>query len=125
MRNILLAALAACAVSACGGSDSTHAPAQVVLSASGASPTSVTIPSGGQVRFVNNDDADHQIASTACSSELTSPKLSKGGSFTSSIIAGGKSCSFNDSLNPTSSAFTGTITVQAPGTTGGTGGSGY
>lgn len=124
MRKIFLSALAACAVSACGGSDSTHAPAQVVLSAAGASPSSVTIPSGGQVRFVNNDDADHQIASSGCS-ELASPRLTKGASFTSSIIAGGRSCSFNDGLNPTSNAFTGTIVVQAPGTSGGSGGAGY
>lgn len=118
MRSVLLVLAAA---AACGGSSGNTTAAQISLTASGASPSTITIPSGGQVHFINHDTADHQIASSACG-ELASPKLSAGQDFLASII-GPKSCSFSDSLNPSNTSFQGTVTVSAPGAGGG--GSGY
>ena len=103
---------------ACGGSSQT--PALIALSASGASPSTITIPSSATVNFVNHDTADHQIASSC--TELASPKLSTSATFTATFGAGPKSCSFSDGLNPSSTVFQGSVTVRAPGAAGGGGG---
>ena len=114
--------LAALAFGACGGSSSSQSAAQIQLTAAGASPSAITLPSGGQVHFVNQDSAAHQIASTTCS-EMSSPQLGNGQDFLTSPLTGPKTCSFNDGLNPSNANFSGTVTVNAPGTGGG--GSGY
>lgn len=107
-------------VAACGGSGSTAA--QIQLTASGASPSTITIPNGGQVHFINNDTADHQIASPC--TDLASPKLTKGQDFLATL-KGPNTCTFNDGLNPSVASFSGTVTVNAAGAGGGGGGSGY
>ena len=115
-----LACLAACGLAACGGSDPSTAPAKITITSSGLSASSVTVPSGGQVTFVNNDSADHQITSTVCT-EISSGKLSNGGSYTTPALAGARSCGFSDALT-SDARFSGTVTVSAPGTGGGGGG---
>ena len=98
---------------ACGGSGGGQpAILMVNLTAAGASSTAISIGNGGQLQFVNQDTADHQIASTNCA-ELNSPRLTTGKSFTTTLNGGPKSCSFDDALNPGSAAFSGTVTVTA------------
>lgn len=110
-------------LAACGGSSSGSSSADVNLSAAGVSPSQLAIASGGQVRFVNNDSVDHTMTSTDCS-ELTSPRLAHGQTFTKALL-GPKTCSYSDGLNPTVNSFKGTVSVAAPGAGGGGGGSGY
>lgn len=113
-------------LAACGGGDSTPsgAPASVNLTASGAAPSTFTLPSGGQVHYFNKDTAAHQIASTDCS-DIGSPSLAAGQDFLTQALLGPRSCTFRDSVNPSNSAFQGTVTINAPGAGGGGGGSGY
>jgi hypothetical protein len=106
---------------ACGGGGSSATPIQVNIGSTGLSTTSIAANSGGQVKFVNQDTVNHQIASTSCS-ELSSPSLAPNASFTAMMGQGPKSCSFNDALNPSATQFQGTVTVAARG--GGTGGGG-
>lgn len=113
---LVLLALAACG-SPAPSSD------QIVLTAAGASPSSLTVANGGQVHFLNKDSADHQIASSNCA-ELASPRLSSGQDFLATL-SGPKSCSFSDALNPAVTSFQGTITVNGPAGGGGGGGGGY
>lgn len=122
MRPALLLLAFALAPLACGGEETPATPL-VQLSSAGVSPSSITVASSAALRFVNKDSADHQLASTDCS-ELASPKLSAGGSFTATLGAGPKTCTYKDSLAPSASAFQGTVTVQAPGSGGGGGGGG-
>ena len=110
------------ALSACGGTSS-GAAAQLQLTSAGASPNAITVPNGGQVRFINQDTVNHQIASPDCA-ELSSPQLSPKGDFLATLTGGPKTCTFKDGLNPTVTSFDGTVTVRAPGTGGG-GGGGY
>lgn len=120
MRPAPLLLLLALAPLACGGEDA-PATALVQLSAAGVSPASITVASSAPLRFVNKDSADHQLASADCS-ELASPRLPAGGTFTATLGAGPKTCTYKDSLAPAASAFQGTVTVQAPGSGGGGGG---
>jgi plastocyanin len=119
-------ALAAAALCACGGSDSsTPATVDVAIGASGLSPQSASAPSAGSIRFTNNDTKNHQIASAACAS-LGSPVLSTGQSFTATLPAGPKTCTYSDGLDPSNAVFQGQVVVAAAGAGGGGGGgSGY
>jgi hypothetical protein len=123
MRAALLPSFALAALAACGGSDS-FGGATITLTASGLSAAAVSVPSAGQIKFVNNDSASHQIASSNCS-ELASGPLAHGASFIATLGAGPKSCSFSDGLNPSSTQFQGSVSVAAPGSGGGGGGAGY
>ena len=108
---------------ACGSGASSGA-AQIRLTAAGASPNAIAIPNGGQVQFDNQDSAAHQIASPDCP-ELASPSLAPGGNFLATLSGGPRSCSFGDALNPSATAFKGSVTVNAPTPGGGGGGGGY
>jgi hypothetical protein len=111
---------------ACGGSGGggNQAPAEIDLTATGATaggnPTvNITIPSGGQLHFFNKDTKPHQITSPECA-EINTPQLAPNQDSPMITVQGGpKSCTFKDTLNPTNSAYSGNITVSAPGTPGG------
>ncbi len=123
MRAALLSLVFLASVAACGGSSS-FGGATITLSAAGLSAAAVSVPSAGQIKFVNDDTASHQIASSNCA-ELASGPLAHGASFIATLGAGPKTCSFNDGLNPSSASFQGSVTVAAPGAGGGGGGAGY
>ncbi len=124
MRFALALALAM-ALAACGGSGSSSPPpanpaaTEVDLTSAGLSPSTVTIVSGGLVRFVNKDSAAHQIASSACA-ELDSPSMSSGQDF-SVAVTGMKQCSFIDGLNPAAASFHGILNVAPAGSDAGPG----
>src|SRR5258708_37542091 len=99
------------ALMACGGSSSV--PAAITLRPAGADPTSISVMGGAQLQFANADSIDHRIASSDCA-ELSSPTLPAGASFTATMGAGPKTCSFHDALQPSAAAFQGTVTVQSP-----------
>ena len=109
-RAILLFPLA---LAACGGSSSSFVPAMVSLQAAGVNPSTVRVTAETQVQFINADTIDHQVASSNCS-ELDSPTLAAGASFTATMGPGPKTCAFADGLQPGASAFQGTVIVDQP-----------
>jgi len=113
------------ALVACGGSGggSNQAPAEIDLTATGATvagnpSVNITMPSGGQVHFLNKDTKPHQIASPNCA-ELNTAQLAPNQDSGLITVTTQTSCTFSDSLNPTNGAFTGNITVLPPGNPGG------
>jgi plastocyanin len=107
--------LIAVALVACGGGGGGQAPATVSLTATNASPIGFTIPSGGQVDFVNRDTVAHQITSPDCP-ELATPSIAPGATFVATVTGGPKTCNFTDTAG--SHTFNGNFTVGAPGTPG-------
>jgi len=101
------------ALAACGGSSSSFGPAMVSLQAAGANPSTVMVTAGTQVQFINADTIDHQVVSSNCS-ELDSPTLAAGATFTATMGTGPKTCAFADGLQPGATAFQGTVIVDQP-----------
>lgn len=109
MRSALVLALLA----ACGGSGGgPPSTGSFQLGATGVSPISVSIASGGHVTFVNKDAAAHQITSSCAA--LQSASLAPNATFTSAAITGPANCAFSDALNPGNAGFDGTVSVAAP-----------
>ena len=114
------------ALVACGGSGGggNVAPAEIDLTAAGATaggnPTvNITIPSGGQVHFLNKDTKPHQITSAECP-ELNTAQLAPAADSGLITLGGGpKACTFKDNLDPTNAAYSGNITVSQAGSPGG------
>jgi plastocyanin len=132
---VLLGAAAGLAltISACGGSDSPTAPsggggggggnsgavaATITITASGVSPTSVTVAPGSRVTFVNNDSRPHEPASDPHPTHGSCPPLdqigfiSAGQSRTSGNLNTTGTCSYHDHLNDGDARLRGTIRVQ-------------
>jgi plastocyanin len=104
------------ALVACGGGGGGNvAPAQINLTATSASPVGFTIPSGGEIDFVNKDTVSHQITSSDCS-ELNSPPIAAGAKFVTIVTNGPKTCNFTDTAG--SHTFMGSFTVGPPGSPG-------
>jgi plastocyanin len=98
-----------------GGGGGNQAPARINLSATSAAPIGFTIPSGGQIDFVNQDTVAHQIASADCP-ELASPQIAPGATFSTTVTGGPKGCTFTDTAG--SHTFTGSFNVAPAGTPG-------
>lgn len=120
MRNSLVCTLLALAA-ACGGSSSSggggSAAVLITLSAAGLSPNAANAGSSASVHFVNSDAVAHQIASTSCP-ELATASIAAGKDAFVQLGAGPKTCSYDDALRPSATAFQGTINVAAPGMPG-------
>jgi plastocyanin len=133
---VALIVSAMCAWSGCGGSDSPTAPsdpgtgggggggggtgvsaATITITASGVSPSSVTIASGNRVTFVNNDTVVHEMASdphpihTDCPG-LNIGQLGPGQTRDTANLTTRRTCGFHDHINPDTASLKGTITVQ-------------
>jgi plastocyanin len=130
---IITAAGLALAVSACGGSDSPTEPsggggggggnsgpitATITYTASGVSPTTVTVAPGSRVTFVNNDSRPHEPASDPHPTHGSCPPIDQIGfigasqSRTSGNLNTTGTCSFHDHLNDGEARLRGTIRVQ-------------
>jgi len=109
---------------ACGGSGGgNRAPAEIDLTATGATAggnpsVNISLPSGGQVHFVNKDTRPHQISSSNCP-ELNTAQLAPSADSGLITLTTQANCTFTDSLNPSNTSYAGNITVLPPGTTGG------
>ena len=103
-----------------GGGGSTGGPvgATITITASGLSPTSVTVAPGSRVTFVNSDNRPHEPASDPHPTHGSCPPIDQTG-----FIAAGQSrttgnlnttgtCSFHDHLNDGDARLRGTIRVQ-------------
>ena len=129
---LAVAAGVALTVSACGGSDSPTAPsgggggggnsgpvaATITITASGVSPTSVTVAPGSRVTFVNNDSRPHEPASDPHPTHGSCPPIDQVGfiaanqSRTSGNLNTAGTCSYHDHLNDGDARLRGTIRVQ-------------
>ena len=117
---------------ACGGSSTAPSPnpggggggggtvgATITIGANGAvSPATVTINSGESVRFVNNHNRDHQMASdphpnhTDCPAINTLPTLAAGQSGQTNALTTSRTCGFHDHLNDTDANLRGSIVIR-------------
>lgn len=115
---------------ACGGSGSSptsptpppggggDAAATITITASGASPSRVTIASGGRVLYINNDSAAHWMASDPHPTHEDCPELNAVGVLRpgerriSSNLVTTRTCGFHDHDNPGTRSLQGTITIQ-------------
>jgi plastocyanin len=117
----LLALAAACGDSPTGPSDGGNTGpvgATVTITASGVSPSSVTVAPGSRVTFVNNDSRPHEPASDPHPTHGTCPPIDQIGSIaagqsrTSGNLNTAGTCSYHDHLNDTNVSLRGTIRVQ-------------
>jgi plastocyanin len=117
-------------IMACGGGSSPTSPssstngggtepsATITITSSGASPTRVTIPPGGRVLYINNDNAAHWVASDPHPSHEDCPELNSVGVLqpgerrTSGNLVATRSCGFHDHDNPGTRALQGTVAIQ-------------
>jgi plastocyanin len=119
---LLFSAVVLVAAMACSGDDDA-APspnptnATITITASGVSPQSVTLTSGGRVTWINNDTARHQPSSdphplhTDCPG-LTVSELAPGQQAQSGTLNVRRTCGFHDHLNDGVASLRGTVIVQ-------------
>jgi plastocyanin len=99
-----------------GGTGGTVA-ATITITASGVSPSSVTVSPGQRVTFVNNDSRPHDMSSdphpdhTDCP-EITVGFLSAGQSGTTQNLNRVRTCGFHDHNQPDVANLQGTIRIQ-------------
>jgi hypothetical protein len=99
-----------------GGGD--QPAATITITASGASPSKVTIPSGGRVLYINNDSATHWMASDPHPTHEDCPELNQVGVLqpgerrTSGNLVTTRACGFHDHDNPGTRSLQGTVTIQ-------------
>ena len=98
-----------------GSTNTSNATAQMIITASGLQTSTMAVAVGTTVRFINNDQVSHQIASNPHPIHTDLP------GFEGLIITGGEysftfdrvgNWGFHDYLNPTNIKFQGTIIVQ-------------
>jgi plastocyanin len=113
---------------ACSGDDSPTAPsgggnsgpvaATITITATGVSPSSVTVAPGSRVTFVNNDNRPHEPASDPHPTHGSCPPIDQigfiaaGQSRTSGNLNTAGTCSYHDHLNEGDARLRGTIRVQ-------------
>jgi len=100
------------------GSGSGGGASTITITASGASPSRVTIASGGRVLYINNDSAVHWMASDPHPTHEDCPELNSVGVLqpgerrTSGNLVTTRACGFHDHDNPGTRTLQGTITIQ-------------
>ena len=119
---VLLAVTAACGddspTSPSGGGSGGPIGATITITASGVSPSSVTVAAGSRVTFTNNDSRPHEPASDPHPTHGSGPPIDQIGS-----IAAGQSrtsgnlntvgtCGYHDHINDQNASLRGTIRVQ-------------
>lgn len=125
---VLLAAAALSVAAGCSGDDSPTAPsdggsggavgATITITASGVSPTSVTVAPGSRVTFVNNDSRPHEPASDPHPTHGSCPPIDQigfiaaGQSRTSGNLNTAGTCNYHDHLNDGDARLRGTVRVQ-------------
>jgi plastocyanin len=118
---VLVATLAALAVTTCGGGGSTSpGPTDVTVSvtADGPRPVEVTVPRGGRVTFTNSDVRSHAVSSDPIQTHTDCPALNEvgtinpGTSRTTGTLDVARVCGYHDHNNETDPTFKGRIVVQ-------------
>jgi plastocyanin len=119
------AAAGALTIAACGGSDSPTGPsgggtsaATITIGADGrVSPSSVTVPLGSRVTFVNNHSQPHEMSSDPHPEHNQCPDinvgtLQPGQSRPTQNLTTARTCGFHDHLRETDTGLQGTIRIQ-------------
>ena len=97
---------------------STTPAATITITATGASPKTVTVPRGSQVQFVNNSGAAHSMVSDPHPEHTDCPEINQVG-----FLASGQSrqtgnlnttrtCGFHDHDLPQNTSLQGSIVIQ-------------
>jgi plastocyanin len=100
-----------------GGGGGGTVAATITITASGASPQSVTVAPGSRVTFVNNDTRPHDMASdphplhTDCP-EISVGFLQAGQSGATQNLNTVRTCGFHDHNQPDVASLKGTIRIQ-------------
>jgi len=115
------------AVVAVGGcsKDSTSSPSEqpsggttITITATGASPKTLTVPPGSQITFINNDTVAHDMFSdphpehTDCPEFDSVGHLTPGASRQTKNLTTTRVCGFHDHINPFVQSLTGSIRIQ-------------
>lgn len=126
--------LAAAVIAGCGGGSTapaaeagangesqdagaTASSVTVTFSATGISPSTVRVARGGTVTFTNTDGAPHEPASNSHPTHMECPEfnvgsLAQNASATATAGNAAKTCGFHDHLNPSNTAFQGTVVIE-------------
>lgn len=119
-------AASACLVS-CGGGSAPTTPTgpappstalTITISATGASPRTLTVPVGSRITFVNNDGRIHEMTSDPHPSHEDCPELNQVGFLNpgqqreSGNLVVARTCGFHDHLNPGTSSLVGSIVIR-------------
>jgi hypothetical protein len=109
-------------LAACGGgtpsSPSPPAPATVVITAAGVTPSEVRVERFGRVTFVNNDTRAHAISSDPITLHTDCPAindvgiLDPGQSRMTGTLSTPRACGFHEHIRETDPAFTGRFVVE-------------
>ena len=101
-----------------GGGGGGTAGTTITIGADGAvSPSSLTVPVGSRVTFVNNHNRQHDMSSdphpehTNCP-EITVGNLQPGQSRQTQNLATARTCGYHDHNEPSTTALQGTIRIQ-------------
>lgn len=109
MRTLVFTAVTVLALTVAGASEpAATATKTVKITASGFSPTSVTIKTGDAVRWTNNDTKNHQVV--ANNGTFASPTIAPGRSYTHTFNTAG-TFRYHDALHP---SLTGRVVVTGP-----------
>jgi plastocyanin len=115
--------LAAFGLAACGGSAPAAATTPsgsltITITASGASPRTISVAAGSQVTFINNDRVSHQMFSDPHPEHTDCPELdqvgflSPGQSRQSGNLNTIRTCGFHDHGDPLNASLQGAITIR-------------
>lgn len=122
----LLTSLTLLALVACRGSDSPSEPsdpppvqtATITITSAGVSPKNIEVPLGTRVRFINNDNRSHNMASDDHPIHDECPAINQVGLLlpgqtreTGNMVEV-RTCGFHDHDNPTNQTLNGTITTR-------------
>jgi plastocyanin len=124
----VLATLVAALVgsSTCGGGSSPTQPSNggsnpaltITISASGASPRTLSVAAGSRITFVNTDSRAHEMTSDPHPTHEDCPELNQIGFLNpgqqreSGNLVQARTCGFHDHINPGTSSLNGTITIR-------------
>lgn len=101
-----------------GGGNNGPIAATITITAAGVSPSTVTIPAGSRVSFVNNDSRSHVMSSdphpnhTDCPNIDGSGFLQPGQTGTTGNLTAVRRCGFHDHNDDTNTRLQGAIIVQ-------------
>ena len=125
MRSIVFVLLgvtaigAACSTATPGGTGPSGSPAAtIIITTTGVSPASVTVPRGSQVQFTNNDRISHQVASDPHPEHTDCPEINSVGflatnqSRQTSNLNIARTCGFHDHDRPDDKSLQGSIIIQ-------------
>jgi plastocyanin len=92
--------------------------ATITITASGVSPSTVTINSGESVTFVNNDSRQHQMSSDPHPAHTDCPQinalgvLNPGETRLTNALTASRTCGFHDHINDTNASLRGSIVTR-------------